>query len=99
MEAADTPGGPDCEKCKFAVETLHTAVTSNDTVSQLLAQADALCDKYAAAFDMARGGGGIYFITAHRATLSLTRVYVHVTPCATLKLDVISHLESNKVMM
>ena len=57
MEAADTPGGPDCEKCKFAVETLHTAVTSNDTVSQLLAQADALCDKYAAAFDMARGGG------------------------------------------
>ena len=77
VQAAAPPGGPDCLKCKFAVETMHTAVTSNDTVSQLLAQADALCAKYAAAFDMARGRwkkgggegwGGRGFILSHLIT-------------------------------
>jgi hypothetical protein len=40
-------------KCKFGVEALHEAVTSNDTVAALLLKADDACEKYATAFDLA----------------------------------------------
>ena len=43
----------DCLKCKFGVEALHEAVTSNDTVAALLLKADDACEKYAASFDLA----------------------------------------------
>ena len=43
----------DCLKCKFGVEALHEAVTSNDTVAALLLKADDACEKYATAFDLA----------------------------------------------
>ena len=43
----------DCLKCKFGVEALHEAVTSNDTVAALLLKADDACEKYAAALDLA----------------------------------------------
>ena len=51
--APPRPGpGADCLKCKFAVESLHAAVSSPDAITQLIAQADDLCDKYAAQFEL-----------------------------------------------
>ena len=39
--APPRPGpGADCLKCKFAVESLHAAVSSPDAITQLIAQAD-----------------------------------------------------------
>ena len=52
-EAKPTHGAADCLKCKFGVEALHEAVTSNDTVAALLLKADDACEKYAASFDLA----------------------------------------------
>ena len=52
-EAKPTRGAADCLKCKFGVEALHEAVTSNDTVAALLLKADDACEKYAAALDLA----------------------------------------------
>ena len=52
-EAKPTRGAADCLKCKFGVEALHEAVTSNDTVAALLLKADDACEKYAASFDLA----------------------------------------------
>lgn len=51
--AEPSPSAADCLKCKFGVEALHEAVTSNDTVAALLLKADDACEKYAAAFDLA----------------------------------------------
>lgn len=48
-----SPSAADCLKCKFGVEALHEAVTSNDTVAALLLKADDACEKYATAFDLA----------------------------------------------
>ena len=52
-EAKPTHGAADCLKCKFGIEALHEAVTSNDTVAALLLKADDACEKYAASFDLA----------------------------------------------
>lgn len=49
----DSTSAADCLKCKFGVEALHEAVTSNDTVAALLLKADDACEKYATAFDLA----------------------------------------------
>jgi hypothetical protein len=43
----------DCLKCKFGVEALHEAVTSNETIQALLSKADDACEKYAAVLDLA----------------------------------------------
>ena len=51
--AEPSPSAADCLKCKFGVEALHEAVTSNDTVAALLLKADDACEKYAAALDLA----------------------------------------------
>ena len=53
LESDTDTSAADCLKCKFGVEALHEAVTSNDTVAALLLKADDACEKYASAFDLA----------------------------------------------
>lgn len=53
LESDTKKSAADCLKCKFGVEALHEAVTSNDTVAALLLKADDACEKYATAFDLA----------------------------------------------
>ncbi len=53
LESDTDTSAADCLKCKFGVEALHEAVTSNDTVAALLLKADDACEKYATAFDLA----------------------------------------------
>ena len=49
---AETDDARDCLKCKFAIEAMHAAITSNDTVAHLLDRAESLCETYAARFQM-----------------------------------------------
>ena len=85
--APPRPGpGADCLKCKFAVESLHAAVSSPDAITQLIAQADDLCDKYAAQFELdaeceaAVEKYGPSALTKARCDLSLSTALVPIRP-------------------
>ena len=82
--APPRPGpGADCLKCKFAVESLHAAVSSPDAITQLIAQADVDIDRQrriiaeclhpSAAVSQAQRSAtdwGKAHLAAHRATTS-----------------------------